>query len=76
MALYCDTNELAAVCSGQKQMKRIDTDLIELVLDLEPEIKRMSGKRQGQILLIVQHGWVSAIDATVRKFRQKLKLVD
>ena len=72
--LYCETGKFQAVCAGLEQMQQIDTDVLELAIDLAPDIKAI--KEKGQIVLMVQHGWVSAIEATKRRFRSKLHTAD
>ena len=72
--LYCRTEEFPAVCAGQAKMKQIDSEMLELAIELEPKIKAIA--EEGEITLKVQHGWVSTIGATVRWLRKKLKTVD
>ena len=71
MAHYCHTGELPAVLAGTAKMRKIDTAILELAIELEPEIKAI--KTEGEITLIVQHGWVSAVGSFVKRFRKKLK---
>ena len=70
MALYCDTQELPAIVAGTAKMRKIDTAVLQLAVELEPEIKAM---KEGEITLIVQHGWVSAVGSFVKRFRKRLK---
>ena len=69
MALYCDTAELPAICAGTAKMRKIDSETLTLALELEKDIQAM---KEGEITLVVQHGWVSAVNSFVRRFRKRL----
>lgn len=71
MALYCDTAEFPAICAGTAKMRKIDTSVLQLAIELEPEIKAIV--TEGEIILPVQHGWVSGVVSIVKRFRKKLK---
>lgn len=57
--------------SGKLPAIRLDDELIALALELKPIIESIED--EGDILLRVQHRWVSAISQTRRWFRKKRK---
>ena len=60
--------------SGQLPAIHVDRQVLELAQELMPIIDAI-GKQspKGSILLSIEHGFVSAIDFTARRFRKKPK---
>jgi hypothetical protein len=72
--LYCKTDQFAAICAGKAKMQQIDSETLTLAQELQPIVDAI--EEEGEILLKVQHKWVSAIGTSVRRLRKKLKTVD